>query len=254
MNAYGPTRSNNVGGVRDAIVCGVGRFTAKRIGLIAIALVTLATNAGTAWGDWQQTQKLMADDGAAFDYFGISVAVSGELVVVGAFFDDDAGYLSGSAYVFDVTTGQQKRKFVADDGAAEDQFGESVAVSDRTVIIGAAYDDDNGSESGSAYVFDVTTGQQLRKLTADDGDVEDLFGYSVSVSDELAIIGAPRDNDAGENSGSAYVFNVTTGLQLHKLTAEDAAAFDWFGVSVAISGDTAVVGAYLDDDLGPGQA
>ncbi len=108
---------------------------------------------------WVQTAKLTAADGAADDYFGWSVAVSGDTVVVGAYGDDDLDYNSGSAYVFVkpgggwATTSAYTAKLTASDGAAADSFGRSVAVSGDTVVVGAPYDDDKGSASGSAYVF-----------------------------------------------------------------------------------------------------
>jgi hypothetical protein len=164
-----------------------------------------------AAGDPAAVRKLLAEDGAAGDRFG-NVSVSGDTAVIGAGSDDDNGDESGSAYVFvraaDGTWSQQA-KLTAADGAAIDCFGWSVAVSGGTAVIGAAGDDDNGDQSGSAYVFvravDGTWSQQA-KLTAPDGAAEDLFGISVAVDGGTAVIGAYQDDDRGENSGSAYVF------------------------------------------------
>ena len=93
---------------------------------------------------------------------------------------------------------------------------------------------------------------ELAKLTAGDGAADDRFGWSVSISGDYAIVGAYLDNDKGSNSGSAYIFQRTGGswTQVDKLTAGDGAAGDWFGESVSISGDYAIVGAYGDDDKG----
>ncbi len=201
----------------------------------------------------QQLFKLLANDGDAGDHFGISVAVSGTIAVIGARSDDDNGDLSGSAYVFDVTTGQQLFKLLPDDGDADDLFGASVAVSGTFAIIGAAEDEDNGGASGSAYVFDVTTGQQLFKLLANDSSASgDRFGTSVAIDGTVAVIGALDDEEAGSGSGSAYVFDVTTGLQLFELLAIDLAHSDVFGFSVAVSGNSAVISAIGDDDNGIG--
>jgi len=198
----------------------------------------------------QQLFKLTASDAAASDFFGTSVAISGTTAIIGASGDDDAGSLSGSAYIFDTTTGQQLFKLTASDAAASDRFGSSVSISGTTAVIGAYQDDDGGTNSGSAYVFDTTTGQQLFKLTASDAAANDWFGDSVSISGTTAIIGAYQDDDGGSNSGAAYVFNTITGQQLFKLTAADAAADDQFGESVAISGTTAIIGATWDNDAG----
>ena len=194
-----------------------------------------------------QIHKLTASDKVAGDEFGRSVAISGNYAIVGAHLNDDPSGSSGSAYIFNVQTGNQVHKLLPSDGTSNDYFGYSVAISGNYAIVGAYGDDDNGSNSGSAYIFNVQTGDQLHKLTASDGADSDRFGYSVAISGNYAIVGARDDDDNGSASGSAYIFNVTTGTQLHKLTASDGAASDRFGWSVAIDGDYAIVGAYAHD-------
>ena len=201
-------------------------------------------------GTGQQLAKLLPGDGAAYDYFGECVAISGKTAIVGAWGDDDKGSISGSAYLFDVTTGQQTAKLVPEDGAAYDYFGGAVAINGTTAIVAAWGDSDNGKFSGSAYVFDATTGTQLAKLLPQDGAADDHFGGSVAINGKIAIVGACWDDDNGEQSGSAYLFDVSTGRQLAKLRAQDGAASDQFGRSVAISGTTAIVGAVWDEDNG----
>ena len=194
----------------------------------------------------QELLKLTASDGAENDRFGVSVAISGGRAIVGCPGHDDDGPSSGSAYLFDVTTGQELLKLTASDGAENDQFGARVAISGDRAIAGAPYDGDGDPSSGSAYLFDVMTGRELFKLTASDGVTFDEFGFGVAISGDRAIVGA-RGDDNGR--GSAYVFDVTTGQRLFKLTASDADSYDRFGESVAVSGDRAVVGAKGDDDL-----
>ncbi|MCH8879730.1 MAG: hypothetical protein IID34_07595 [Planctomycetes bacterium] len=203
----------------------------------------------------QQLAKLLPSDGAAFDGFGISVAVSGTTAIVGATGDDDNGAHSGSAYLFDTITGQQLAKLLPNDGVEWDLFGHSVAINSTTAIIGSARNDDvcpsdPECNSGSAYLFDVATGQQLHKLTAADAAEQDYFGMSVAISGTTAIVGAHYDDDNGINSGSAYLFDTATGWQIAKLLPDDGAEDDWFGWSVAISGTTAIVAAFFDDDNG----
>src|SRR6056300_674350 len=118
-------------------------------------------------------------------------------------------------------TTSAQTKIVASDGAANDQFGNSVAISGNYAIVGAYADDDKGSASGSAYIFNVNTGAELHHLLASDGAADDWFGHSVAISGNYAIVGAPNDDDNLSNSGSAYIFNVQTGAELHKLTASD---------------------------------
>ena len=108
-------------------------------------------------------------------------------------------------------------------------------------------DDDNGSNSGSAYVYVRSNGvwSEQQKLTASDGASSDYFGYSVSIDGDTAVIGAYSDDDNGSDSGSAYVYVRSNGVwsEQQKLTASDGASSDYFGISVSIDGDTAVIGA-----------
>ena len=194
--------------------------------------------------------KLTASDAAPGDLFGHSVAISGNTAIVSAARNSDAGNFSGSVYVFDVTTGAELLKLTASDAAAGDRFGHGLAISDDRIIVGSYHDDDAGSSSGSAYIFDTTTGDELMKLTASDGAAGDQFGYWTAISGNIAIVGSKYDDDAGTDSGSAYLFDITTGDELFKLTASDGAAGDYFGYAVSIDGNMAVVGAYNDDDVG----
>ena len=199
-------------------------------------------------------KKLLTSDGAADDQFGLSVSLSGNRALVGSRFDDDNGNNSGSAYIFDVTTGNFLQKLTPPDGAAGDQFGISVSLSDNRALVGSRLDNDNGANSGSAYLFDVTTGNLLQKLLAPDGAADDRFGFSVSLSGNRALVGSFLDDDNGTNSGSAYLFDVTTGNFLQKFTPPDGAEFDRFGTSVSLSGNTALVGRFGDEDNGSGSA
>ena len=197
--------------------------------------------------------KITASDAAAYDNFGVSVAISGDTAIVGARYDDDAGGNSGATYIFvrNGTSWTQQAKLAASDTAAGDEFGLSVAVSGDTAIVGARYDDDAGDRSGSAYIFvrNGTSWTQQAKLTASDAAAGNEFGVSVAISGEVAIVGAWRDDDAGDASGSAYIFvrSGTSWTQQSKLIASNTAAYDNFGVSVAISGDTAIIGAFVVD-------
>jgi hypothetical protein len=201
-------------------------------------------------------EKITAGDAESDDYFGISVSVSGDFAVVGAHCNDDDGANSGSAYVFarEGDNWIQQSMLVAEDGDEEDRFGWSVSISGDYAIVGAYFNNDNGQESGSAYIFvrDGDEWTQQAKLNADDADGGDVFGISVSVSGDFAVVGAHCNDDDGANSGSAYVFarEGDNWIQQAKLIAEDAAEGDYFGGSVSNSDDLTLVGAYGDDDDG----
>ena len=151
----------------------------------------------------------------------------------------------------------EQPKLIAGDGASHDSLGSSVAISDDTVVVGASGDEiDSRASQGSAYVFvrkDAKTWSQW-KLTASDGAAGDRFGVSVAISGDTVVVGAWHDDidsnlGARVDQGSAYVFvrSGTTWSEQQKLTASDGAPGDEFGVSVAISGNTTVVGAFADD-------
>ncbi|UCF77814.1 MAG: hypothetical protein JSW03_06795, partial [Candidatus Eiseniibacteriota bacterium] len=200
----------------------------------------------------EATLKLLASDGVGGDQFGWSVDVSGDVALVGSHWDDDKGDGSGSAYVFTQDAGgtwSQTQKLLSSDGAAFDAFGQSVSVSGNVAIVGAPGD---GSDRGAAYVFIRDAGgtwSQTQKLVASDGVAGDNFGKRVAVSDTVAIVGASYHNSY---KGSAYVFERDAGgtwSQTQELVASDGVAGDNFGCSVDVSGDAAIVGAYLGNSL-----
>ncbi len=207
---------------------------------------------------WVQEQKLTASDAAAYDHFGRSVFLSGDRAIVGAYEDDCAAGTPacGSAYVYHYvgTTWVQEQKLTASDAEWRDHFGISVSLSADTAIVGASWDNcPAGILCGSAYVYryNGTTWVQEQKLTASDEAEFDRFGVSVSVSGDMAIVGADADRcPAGGlycGSVSIYRYDGTTWIEDRKLTASDAGRSAQFGVSVSLSGDKALVGAFADD-------
>jgi Tol biopolymer transport system component len=207
------------------------------------------TRSGTAWS---QQAKLVAPDGAPFDFFGESVAIDGSTVVVGAASDNIGPNADqGTVHVF-VRNGsawQHQQALTAADGAATDRFGTSVAISGETIVIGARGDDIGANaDQGSAYVF-VRNGMAWaleQKITASDGTAGDTLGRSVAIAGDTIIAGAPGDNPGGGSfQGSAYVFarSGTAWTQQQKLFAVDGAANDSYGTSVSLSGENALVGA-----------
>ncbi|MCK4658429.1 MAG: hypothetical protein KAV82_02815, partial [Phycisphaerae bacterium] len=206
---------------------------------------------------WEQEAKLSAADHAAGDFFGVSVAVSADLIIVGAYLHDDGTvWDTGAAYVFrhNGSGWEQEAKLTAADHAAGDYFGFSVAASGQVVLVGAWGDDDDGTDSGSAYMFryNDTVWEQVAKLTAADASSGDGFGNSVSMYGHLVLVGAPGDADSGDFSGSSYIFSHDNliWLQQAKVTASDAAGGDFFGHAGAITGSTIITAAPYDGDAG----
>ncbi len=243
------------------------------------AYVFKRTQGGT--DNWGQVRKIVPNDRATSDRFGIAVTISDNYALVGADFEDEnasgGSSLSnaGSAYVFKRTQGGsegwgQVKKLVANDRTASDFFGSAVAINGDYALIGAKNHDKNAtgggsmSNAGAAYIFKRTQGGtegwgQVKKLVANNRDAGDLFGYSVSISEDYALVGAFEDNEdendsnALSDAGSAFIFKQDMGGVdnwglLEKIDASDRAAGDHFSRSLAIDGNYAVVGAYLEDE------
>jgi hypothetical protein len=219
---------------------------------------------GAAWvfvrngTTWTQQQKLTASDGAAMDGFGITVAIDGDTIIVGAWHDGvGTNFNQGSAYVFvrSGTTWTEQQRLIAPDGTPGAEFGHSVAIDGDTVIVGAYQATVGGmGDAGAAYVFvrSGTVWTQQQKLTASDAASSDHFS-NVAIDGETALVGAGSDDVGGNlDQGSAYVFvrSGTVWTQQQKLAASDGAQNDFFGGGrqhVAIDGNTVVVGATYDD-------
>jgi hypothetical protein len=189
---------------------------------------------------WKQTAELMGSDVVAGDEFGASVSIWGTTVVVGA---ESHANNAGRAYVFTKTSSgwKQTAELKGSDTVANDWFGWSVTVFDRTIVVGAT---GHGNYAGRAYVFTNTAGvwKETAELKGSDTTAGDFFGYSVAISGTTAIVGA---ENIANKAGAAYVFTKTRAAwpQVAEVEGSDTTAGDWFGSSVAISGTTAVVGA-----------
>jgi ELWxxDGT repeat protein len=196
-----------------------------------------------------QITKLLADDGIEASRFAVSLAISGDTVLVGA-----VGEGGGAAYVFIRAGGNWslQAKLTASDAANNDGFGAAVDLIGDIAVVGAPGDDDAGFSSGSAYIFvrDGDSWSQQAKLTASDAAQDDNFGTAVAIDDDIALIGALRNQDAGFGTGSAYVFARENGVwgQQAKLLASDATSGSAFGNAVALDAGTALIGAFGDEE------
>ena len=205
-------------------------------------------------GLWEHEATLYAPDGEFDDRFGSSVAISGDVVVVGSMDDEHDGFDVGSSYVyrFDGTGWVEEAKLIPPDGEFTDRFGQSVAISGGTLIVGAYLDDDAGDRSGSAYVY-RHNGSDWRletKLVAADGGEGDEFGISVEIEDDVSVIGARHFFNGGAGAAYVFRFNGTMWIEEAKLEASDGEENDFFGADVDISEDKVIVGALGNDDFG----
>ena len=210
-------------------------------------------------------KKLTASDAEAYDEFGWSVAASADTVVVGAIAERAGGVEAGAAYIFQRDEGGQDNwgevtKLTASDAQAGDLFGISVALSGDTVVVGAWLEDTPFANVGAAYVFERNEGGadnwgEVTKLSASDASANDNLGIGVAISGDRAVVGAFGEDAGGNAAGAAYVFQRNEGGadnwgEVRKLTASDAQSGDNFGIRVAVSGDTAVLGAVREDAEG----
>jgi hypothetical protein len=229
------------------------------------------TNRGAAylyWRDeggadnWGQVKKLIANDTENYDFFGWSVAISGWIVVVGAKWENGAGTKRGAAYVFGRNYGGadnwgQMKKLKASNPEDNDEFGSSVAISGDIIVVGASLEDGYGSDRGAAYVFYRDEGGdrnwgQVKKLIASTPEDGDEFGWSVAISGDTIVGGAPYEDCQGTDHGAIYVYNrnedgADNWGQVKRRAASDTKDYDNYGKSVSISGDTIVVGTPFAD-------
>jgi len=215
---------------RDGIVAvGASRHQISSDATGAVYLFDAATG--------QSMAKVLANDGEDRDLFGSSVALSDGRLVVGAPGDDDLADGAGSAYIFDVNSGTQLVKLVADDGGQFHAFGTSVDISGDHVVVGA-------SGHRSAYVFDAMTGEQLLRL--EPSFTGAVFGFSVAIDGTKAIVGDHLADINGSDSGAASVFDVLTGTEIAVIDPNDPDVGDLFGLSVDIEGGVVVASCVGD--------
>jgi len=208
---------------------------------------------------WSQIKILTASDGTDNALFGNGVAISNDTAIVGAYQAAGGGTQRGEAYIFQKDKGGtnnwgQVKILTASDGTDNAQFGWSVAISNDTAIVGAVVAPGGGTKRGEAYIYQkdkdgTNNWGQVKVLTASDGTDNALFGISVAISNDTAIVGANNAPGGGTNRGEAYIYQkdkdgTNNWGQVKVLTASDAVDFADLGTSVAISNDTAIVGAH----------
>jgi hypothetical protein len=190
------------------------------------------------------------------DQFGISVAISGARVIVGAWLDDTGASDAGSAYAYDLASATPTIPIGTLNNPSPsmlDSFGMPVAISGTHVVIGAKYDDTAAVNTGTAYVYDLASASPVMSVitvTNPSPARDDFFGFAVAISDRRMVVGAPRDDTVASGAGSAYVYDLADAMPTAPIAAlnqSSPAVTDYFGTAVAISGTRMVVGAPKDD-------
>ena len=207
---------------------------------------------------WHYQTKITASDGAAGDLFGISVAIDGNTILVGADLHDEKAENAGAVYVYILEDNkwQQEAKLTASDGGKTDIFGVRVALSENTALISARRDDTKalGIDAGSAYIFvrDGSTWAQQVKLTSPDGQADDRFGRGVALSGDMAIISAMNHDANGKDTGALYVYKKkdNSWRYTYKIVAKNSQPEDRFGWNVGLSNGIAIVGTPNHDAKG----
>lgn len=250
----------------DTVVVGAPNESAQGHAGAGTAYIYVRNRGGAdAWGFLTKLDAgALAEDN---DHFGNAIALSGDTLVVGAYYADPYGHnAAGAAYVFERNFGGLDNwgmvgRLVADDADGGAWFGKSLAIANDTIIVGAPLETVDGYGDGAAYVFERNWGGcadiwgQVQKLIATDTDGGDYFGESVDLSFDVAVVGAYLDDSVGSDAGAAYVFERNAGGadnwgQVHRITAEEADSSDYFGEDVSISGGVIAVGGKYDDDAG----
>jgi len=179
----------------------------------------------SGWSTSNETAKLTSSDVSNIAYFGTSVSIFADDIVIGAYQNDNIG----SAYVYTkpidgwATTNTETAKLTSSTSTNYSHFGFAVDISNSNIVVGAKFDDDKGSSSGTAYVFSKPSSgwisaNETSKLTASDGASNDNLGNSIAIYGDNIIIGAHNNNDKGSDSGSAYIFNYSSSLSIDKNT------------------------------------
>lgn len=198
-------------------------------------------------------QTFTSPDAQDEGWFGSSVALSGSTVVVGAYDESASGYSgAGHTYTFNAMTGKLIQTFTSPNPQSGGGFGYSVALSGTTLLVGAPDETASGySDAGHAYTFNATTGSLIHSFTSPKAQAEGGFGSSLALTDSSLVVGASGESVSGYSyAGHAYSFNTKTDAVIHTFTSPQAQYFGQFGSSVALSGNTVVIGAPTENASG----
>ena len=218
---------------------------------IQLASTILAVSGAATASELCQVDLPLSNEATPEAMIGTSVAMDGAWLAVGAPLDTGLAWASGTVYVYQWTDGEWvlESRLMAEDGDIGDMLGVSVDLLGDTIIAGAWFDNDDGSNSGAAYVFqrDGAEGwSQIQKLVMPDAAPEDAFGRTVALGEDFCAVGAPLDDDQGSSSGSVVVFDrqgLNPWTYATKLLHPGGASGDELGLSLAVDGNRVLAGA-----------
>ena len=191
-----------------------------------------------------------ASDGASDDFFGHSIELDGNYLVVGSYFDDDSGNDSGSVYLFKLDDPTYERKILASDGAASFKFGYAVQMREDRIVVGAPNHNLVGAGSGKVYFYSITDDTLEETLVPSDHAAGDYFGESLALDGDVLMVGASYNDTPINNAGTAYIYHLGDIIQEDILFVSDGGMQDQFGYALDIYGKYCVVSAPWDDDKG----
>ena len=220
----------------------------------------------TSWNQVQIIVPIFEVD--QIQKFGISVVLDGDIAFIGAKYGNGQTTNSGAIHIFELqdivdNIWNQVNKIFASDGESLDSFGESIAKKGNRLLISASGDDDNGNDSGAAYIFDFVEDQwlEIKKIKPNDGEDSDNFSAfgSIELTGDSVFIGSPLSEEeiSVHSSGSAYVFGLVNNVwtETNKFIPNESAAEDFFGDTLGRSNDMLIVGTQSDNaELGSGSA
>ncbi len=184
------------------------------------------------------------------DFFGTSIDASGNYALVGAAGDNTGAVSAGSAYIYNMTTGALLHTLNNPTPTTNDSFGRIVKIEGNYALIYSENDDTGVSRAGSLHVYELATGTLLHTLNNPTPQANDSFGYFSATFEDYILIGAHSDDTGAVNAGSAYIYDLSTGALLHTLNNPTPKSGDFFGRTLAVEGDYAVVGVGYDDTYG----
>ena len=200
---------------------------------------------------FQQIRRYRPTDETGGDRYGQSVALCGEILVIGADQNAEAASGAGAAYVYSSFTSSLIKKLLPPGGGAaiNSRFGCSLATDGKYVLVGATDSSRFTANAGAAFLFDLATGNLVHELDPGDLGGADDYGLKVDLSGNLALIGRSQDSELGGNAGSACLFAVGSGDFLEKILAPDSTTSQTFGYGVSLCGNLMVIGALRDGDV-----